>query len=81
LKDFLDLEIDILCLRKLSNAKLCNLRSAEIVVIENTGNLKNACKIMFGKPEGERHIAMRRRRREDNIKTDIIEMGVAMWTG
>jgi len=36
---------------------------------------------MVWKPEGKRHIAMRRRRREDNIKIRLIPMGVALWTG
>ena len=36
---------------------------------------------MVGKPEGKRHIVMRRRRRLDNIKIDLIAMGIALRTG
>jgi len=35
---------------------------------------------MVWKHEGKRHIAMRRRRREDNIEIDLIAVGFALWT-
>jgi hypothetical protein len=69
------------------------LRSTEIVVwkdtsrtineklLENITNLKNTYKLMVWKSESKRHIAMRRRRGEDNIKIVLIAMGFALWTG
>jgi len=35
----------------------------------------------MGKPEGNRQIARLRRRREDNIKMELQEMGCAVWAG
>jgi hypothetical protein len=35
------------------------------------GEMRNAYKILFGKPEGKR----------DNIKLDLKEIGLGVWTG
>jgi hypothetical protein len=40
--------------------------------------LRNTLKIFFGKPERERSLGRPRRRREDNIKTDLME---TEWEG
>jgi hypothetical protein len=38
-------------------------------------------KILVGKPKGTRPIGRPRRRWEDNIKIDVTEIGVKVWTG
>jgi hypothetical protein len=35
--------------------------------------MRNACKILVGKPEGKRPLQRPNRRCEDNIKTDLIK--------
>jgi len=37
-----------------------------------------AHKVLVGKPEGKRPLGRRRRRREDNIKIDLQEVGWSM---
>ena len=39
---------------------------------------KNACRIFVGEHEGKRRLGRPKRRREDNIKTDLKEIG---WEG
>jgi hypothetical protein len=39
------------------------------------GEESNACRILVGKPEGKRPLGRRRRRRVDNIKMDLGEIG------
>jgi hypothetical protein len=39
---------------------------------------KNACRVLVGKPEGNRHLGRPRRRREDNIEIFLREIG---WGG
>jgi hypothetical protein len=39
------------------------------------GKIINTYKISVGKPDGKRPLGRHRRRREDNIKTDIREIG------
>jgi len=36
---------------------------------------RGACRALMGKPEGKRPLGRRRRRWEDNIKTDLQEVG------
>jgi predicted DNA-binding protein with PD1-like motif len=38
------------------------------------GEVRNACKILVGKPEGKSPLRRPRRRKEDNIKTDLREI-------
>jgi hypothetical protein len=45
------------------------------------GELRGAYKILVGRPEGRRPLGRPRRRREDNIKMDLREMGLGMWIG
>jgi hypothetical protein len=44
------------------------------------GKKRSACEILVGKPEGKRPLGRPRRRRVDNIKTDLREDGM-VWTG
>jgi hypothetical protein len=37
--------------------------------------MRNACKILFGKPEGKRPLRRPKRRWEDNIRMDLKETG------
>jgi hypothetical protein len=39
------------------------------------GEVRGACNILVGKPEGRRPIGRPRRRWEDNIKTELREIG------
>jgi hypothetical protein len=39
------------------------------------GEKRNACRILVGKPKGERPLIRHRRRWEDNIKMDLREIG------
>jgi hypothetical protein len=38
-------------------------------------------RVLVGKSEGKKPLAIPRRRLEDNIKMDIQEVGVGAWTG
>jgi hypothetical protein len=40
------------------------------------GEMRNACKILFGKPEDRRPLGRPRRKWEDNINMDLREIGV-----
>ena len=42
---------------------------------------RDVCKVLMGKPEGQRPLGRPRRRWEDNIKMDFQEMGWGTWTG
>jgi hypothetical protein len=42
------------------------------------GEKRNAYRLLVGKPEGKRPLGRPRRRWEDNIKVDLLEMG---WSG
>jgi hypothetical protein len=41
--------------------------------------ITNAYKILVAKPEGKRSIGRARRRWDDNIKTDLREIGFEVW--
>jgi hypothetical protein len=43
--------------------------------VARTGEKRNACKILVGKPEGKEPLGRPRRRRVDNIKIDLREIG------
>jgi hypothetical protein len=43
--------------------------------VARMGEKRNACRIFYGKPKGKRSLGRRRRRREDNIKMDLREIG------
>jgi hypothetical protein len=44
------------------------------------GEMRNAYKVLFGKPEGKRPLGRFRHRWEDNIRMHLREMGW-VWTG
>jgi hypothetical protein len=46
--------------------------------VEPMGVMRNACRILVGKPEGKLRLERPRRRPEDNIKMDLGEIG---WSG
>jgi hypothetical protein len=47
------------------------------------GEKRNVCMLLVGKPEGKRPLGRPRRRRMDNIKMDLLEIGVSVvdWIG
>jgi hypothetical protein len=45
-------------------------------VIASMGYLRNGCIILVGKPECERQLGTYRSKADDNIKTDIREIGL-----
>ena len=45
------------------------------------GEGRGVRRILVGKPEGRRPLGRHRRRREDNIKTDLQEVGGGFGTG
>jgi hypothetical protein len=49
--------------------------------VERMGEMRNGYKMLVGKPEGKRPFGRRRRRWEDNIKTNLWEKYFRMWTG
>jgi hypothetical protein len=82
--------------RKLHNEELHNLYSSPslIRIIESRGirwaghvarmeEKRNVCRLLLGKPEGKRPLGRPRRRWIDNIKIDLLEIGlnVVDWIG
>jgi hypothetical protein len=49
--------------------------------VARIGELGSACNILVGKPEGKRLIRRHKRRWEDNIRTDLREIGLKIWIG
>jgi hypothetical protein len=79
--------------RKLHKEELHNLYSSPSIItrrmikarrmrfvryVARMGEKMNACRILVGKPEGNRPLGSPRRRCEDNIKMDLREIG---WDG
>jgi hypothetical protein len=44
--------------------------------VARRGDMRNAYRILIGKPEGKRPLGRPRRRWEDNIKMDLRDMGI-----
>jgi hypothetical protein len=42
---------------------------------------RSVYRVLVGKPEGKRPLGGSRRRWEENIKTDLQEVGCGAWTG
>jgi hypothetical protein len=74
--------------RKLHNEELHNMYSPPSIIrmitsrrmrwaehVARIGTRKNAYRILVGKPEGRRPLGRKRRRRVDNIKMDLREIG------
>jgi len=53
-------------------------RAGHLVCMEE---MKVACSILVGRPEGKRPLGRPIRRCEDNIKMDLQEVGWRPWTG
>jgi hypothetical protein len=51
--------------------------------VARLGEKRNVYRLLVGKPEGKRPLARPRRRRIDNIKMDLLEIGlnVVDWIG
>jgi hypothetical protein len=77
--------------RKLHNEELHNLYSSpSIIRIKNTrrmrwaghvarmGEKRNVYRLLVGKPEGKRPLGRPRRRRIDNIKMGLLEIGLSV---
>jgi hypothetical protein len=45
------------------------------------GEMRNAYKIFVAKPDGKRRLGRPRRRWEDIIETDLMEIGFGVWIG
>jgi hypothetical protein len=45
------------------------------------GQKRNVYRLLVGKPEGKRPLGRPRRRWIGNIKMDLLEMGLMLWTG
>jgi hypothetical protein len=47
------------------------------------GEKRNVCRLLVGKPEGKRPLGRPRRRWIDNIKMELLEIGVSVvdWIG
>jgi hypothetical protein len=49
--------------------------------VARMGGMRGAYRILVGRPEGRRPLGRPRCRWEDNIKTDLQEVGWGAWTG
>jgi hypothetical protein len=82
--------------RKLHNEELHNLYSSPSIIriikwrrkrwagnVARMGEKKNVYRLLVGKPEGMRPLGRPRRRWIDNIKMDLLEIGVRVvdWIG
>jgi hypothetical protein len=82
--------------RKLHNEELHNLYSSPSIIriiksrrtrwaghVARMGEKRNVCRLLVGKPEGKRPLGRPRRRWIDNIKMDILEIGLSVvdWIG
>jgi hypothetical protein len=45
------------------------------------GEMRNTCKVLLGKPEEKMLLGTHRHRWNDNIKIDLREICVGIWTG
>ena len=75
------------------NEQLNDLNSSKIVRVINSGRMRWAgnvarmgkrrglCRVLVVKPEGRWTFGRLRRKWEDNIKTDLQEVGWEAWTG
>ena len=49
--------------------------------VARMGEERGVCRVLVGKPEGRRPLGRPRRRWVDNIRMDLQEVDVGMWTG
>jgi hypothetical protein len=45
------------------------------------GEVRGACNILVGRPEGRRPLGRPRRRWKENMKLDLREIGFGVWIG
>jgi hypothetical protein len=77
--------------RKLYNEELHNLYSSPSIIrinnsrrmrwagnVERIGEKRNVYRLLVGKPEGKRSLGRPRSRWIDNIKMDLLEMGLSV---
>jgi hypothetical protein len=77
--------------RKLHNYDLCDLYSSPSIIriiesrrmrwaehVARMGEKRNVYRLLVGKPEGKRPLGRPRRRRIDNIKMDLSEIGLSV---
>jgi hypothetical protein len=80
--------------RRLRNKELYTLYSSPNIIrviksrrlrwaghVAYMGERRGAYRVLVGKPEGRRPLGRPRRRWEDNIKMDLLEVGWGAWTG
>jgi hypothetical protein len=80
--------------RKLHSGELHNLCSSPDIIrqiksrgmrwaghVARMGEGRNVYRVLVGKPEGKRPLERPRRRWEDEIKTDLREIGWGVWSG
>jgi hypothetical protein len=80
--------------RRLHNEELNDLYSSPNIIrviksrrmrwaghVARMGDGRGAYRILVGRPEGRRPLGRSRLRWEDNIKTDLQEVGCRAWTG
>jgi hypothetical protein len=67
--------------RKLHNEELHNLYSSPSII--RMGEKRNVYRLLVGKPEGKRPLRRPKRRWVDNIKMDLLEIGLSVvdWIG
>jgi hypothetical protein len=49
--------------------------------VSHLGDRRGACRVFWGKPEGNISLGKPRVRWEDNMKMGLQEMGLGTWTG
>jgi hypothetical protein len=68
----------------MSHNPACYWDSLTLLYVDvRTSEKRNVYRLLVGKPEGKRPLGRPRRRWIDNIKMDILELGVSVvdWTG
>jgi hypothetical protein len=50
-------------------------------LVARMGEKRNVYRLLVGKPEGKRPLGRPRRRWIDNIKIDLLEIRLELWTG
>ena len=68
------------------NISVCNVdvrstRMRRAGHVARIGEERGVYRVLMGKPEGRRPLGRPRRRWVDNIRMDLQEVGMGMWTG
>jgi hypothetical protein len=80
--------------RRLHNEELHNLYTSQNITrmiksrrmrwvgnVARMAEMRDAYRILVGKPQGTRLLGRPTRRYEDNIRMDLMETGLHLWTG